>query len=521
MESIPEQSGTKKNGGNKKKWILGSVLLVAILAITGVTMANTILARFAPDKFFLLSLSKMQKIVEKENEDTHVSLPDNRRISANLNLKDLEGTDDEYMEELLANSGLSFSLANSEAEDILIDAGIKKNGASLLDISIFSSENELGVKIPGVLDQYLLVDLRGLAAKLNASELSSYIGHVEEDEVKLLTQSIDQLRMAIIGDFDDLESDTTELSKEYQEAMIDLAKNANVRYGGSSKVRIDGKEKRANKISILIDSSHIKSFVKDLANSTFKSATFLDTLQLTNTYYTLDQLKEDFYAELDEFQFSDVEIDFIIDNQRQIVNAEIYTTVSDGYDKVRIRMDYTLSGGVSIFDQLEANLRFDAEDENISMSLEKAKSYSDKNSKTSEEISFRLREDSDQIMGANITMERDLKSDTDNISLISKITFDEDEQISFKLSGDLLQDSANNFFSLDANKIELESASSMYTVTTNGSGYFEITDIKDESLALLENQKLDLFSVGMSQIFDIIGRIGSQFYNFNIGDLLY
>jgi len=513
MDSNVEQVDVKKVGGNKKKWIIGVIIAVVVLALWVPSMANQLIAKIAPDKYVALSLLEMQKLVQKENKNYKLSLPENRKTSLDLNLKEIDGIYDTYYKEIVEGLGLSFTVANSHEGDIKVDAGIKKNGMGLVDLSIYSSKNQLGIKIPGILDQYVMVDLNQFKDQYDASELNYYMGNIEQEEVDTLKDSITQVRDSITGQMIDTYAS---LNEDYKQVFLDVAKDINIKYTGTSKTTIHKKKKKVTTFLITIDAGDIKSFARSFVRATLRNKDVrknLETLyDISDSYYTLEYFEEMFYEALNEIRFSDIEIVCLIDQKKRIISAELTTAMNLDSEKVKVALDYALSGGDSLFDQAVVNLRLQSDYDKLQFSMERDKTT--KNKKTTEDLIIRFRDDSEQILRASLNVEHDLAAKQDNYALTANVTAYDDTKFNVKLAGDLVTSKNSSEISFDANKMSFSLDSYGQTFSILGSGRFEVQDLKSESIAISTSQKLDLFSMDIYQMFDIIDRISYQFSEF-------
>ncbi|HHX62387.1 MAG TPA: hypothetical protein GX707_16995 [Epulopiscium sp.] len=515
MASKPEQMAIQKIGSKKKKWIIGSVIIIIVLALLGTAMASSILAKVAPDKYVLLSMLEMKKLAEKETSNSHLSYPKNRKTSLALNLKEIDGVNDDYFKEVIQGSGISLSVANSQSGDLMVDAGFQKNGTSLMDLSLYSSNQQLGLKISGLLDQYVMIDLTQFKQQYDQSNFSSYMGNIEQEDVDLVNHYVSQIRNTINGGVVEIDS---QFNDDIDALLMDLIKNATVKQIGSTKVLIDNKTKAAHQFSIIIDSEEVKALIKGISKSAIHNTDFIDHFLTYQNHYTKEEIEQNISNALDEIKLSDVEITCAIDNKKRIVNTEINTAIDVNDEKLNIKSKYMLSGSDSTFNKAEANLTLDSEYEKIQFDLERDKKYSDRKTKTSEYISINIIQDKEQILKASWNLEQDSKAKEDNLVLTSNITLDNDTHITFKILGDLLVNKGTKESSLDANKIELKADAYGDVFSIIGSGSFKVEDLRDQSFALSDAQQLDLFSIGIGQMFDIATRVRSQFYE--LGNIL-
>lgn len=459
----------------KKKWILGATSLAIALVILTVTMGNTILARVAPDKYVLLSLLEMQKAVEKNK------LPDskNKERKMALNLKEITGIYDDY-KDMIEGWGMFFSVANSNNGDVKIDTGLQNSGVNLMDLSIYSSASQLGIKIPGLLDQYVMVNLQDFKDQYDHSILSRYFGNIESEDINLLDRSISLTKMSLQGEV--LGSDTS-LNKDLQELMTELATNMAVKHTGQTKVLIANKQKRANTFLLTIEAKELKNLVKSAAKIILNDPDIKNTSLAFQNYFEIDSLEESVYDTIDQIKFSDVEISLAIDHKKHMTNIGLLTSVEMDNEQMTIKSNYNLSGGENILNTLDANLLLESRGRSLEASLTK-----------------------------------DLETKEDNFALTSHINIANNTNLSFQLLGDLVADNVDLTRRLDANKIELKAEGFGNAIYILASGAFEIENLKESSIVLAEEQLLDLFSLGPIQILDILRRLGVQFYN--VGKIL-
>lgn len=504
-----EQTSVTKKGGNKKKWIIGIIIGVVVLALWVPSMANQLIAKIAPDKYLALSLLEMNKLAQKDNKGQKITFPKNRKTSLDLTLKEIDGIYDTYYKEIIEGLGVSFTVANSEEGDIKLDAGIKKNGMGLVDLNIYSSSQELGLKIPGILDQYVMINLNQFKDQYDATELNYYMGSIEQEEVDSAKDLIRQIRDTVSGE---VVHTYTSLSEDYKQVFADLAKDINIKYTGTTKTTINNKSKKATSFLITLDSGDIKSFVRSLARTTLRNKDVRNNIETlygaSNSYYDLENLEEIFNQAIDEMKFSDIEIICLVDQKKRIVSAELTTALNVDGDKAKVNLDCTLSGKANPFDQAIINLRLQSDDERIQLSLEKDKIT--KNKMTTEDITFKVRDESEQIFRANLNVEHDLGAKQDNYALSANIAAD-DTKLNAKLAGDLVTNKNSGEMSFSANKMAFSIDSYGESFSILGSGHFEVQDLKNESIAISSSQKLDLFSMDIYQMFDVVDRISSQF----------
>lgn len=462
---------------NKKKiWIIGSLITILVLVILGTTMANTIFIKLAPDKYVLLSMLEMKKLSEKENK----SYPKNRKTSFDLNLKELNGVGNDYYKEIIEGSGLSLSIANNAPGDIIFDTGFKKHGSNLINLSVYSSNNKLGIKIPGLLDQYVMVDLTQFKPQYDQSGLSAYFGDIKQDDVDILNGSINLMNASINGG---VMGADTKLNSDIEELIIDLAKNIRIKHIGSTNIMIDHKQKKANKFSGTVDAEYLKGFIKNVTAVIVQNINLKHSLAAYENYFKTDDLENGIYDAIEKIAFSDIEMTYVIDKNKHIVGTELLTSIGVGEEKVNIKSNCFLSGGSNLFDAADINLILESENRKMQFAFEK-----------------------------------DLDAKEDNFALTSSLMMGDGNKINFNLSGNFLVNQDTKDTNFDMNKIEFKSEEYGQEFSLLGSGSFKVQDLKDESIILSDVQQLDLFSIGPIQMLGLIKRIGSQFYG--IGNML-
>lgn len=461
----------------KKNWILGAVGLVVALIIIGVTMGNTILARLAPDKYVLLSMLEMKNMVEKEKNKFPIS-PD-KEISGELNLKEIDGMYDDY-KDMVEGWGMFFTIANSITDDVKINTGLQNNGVSLMDLSIYSSGSQLGVKIPGLLDQYVMVDLLDFKEKYDDSILSRYLGDIEKEDIDLLDDAISLTKTSLKNQ--GLGSDTL-LNTHLENLMTELAKKMDVKYMGTTKVLIANKEKRGNKFLAIIDAEDLKTFIASSTKLILNDPEIRGVFETYPEYLEMDEFEQSIYEAIDQIEFSDLEINLAIDHKKQISNTQMLTSVEIEGEEIDIETMLNLSGGENILNTLNADLLLKSLDRSL-----------------------------------NLTLFKDLEREKDNFALASHVTIEENTNLSFEVLGDFLILKDELARSLTANKIEIKAEGLGNKVNILGSGNFKIENLKEKDLKVPEEELLDLFSLGPIQIFDILSRVGVPFYD--IGKML-
>lgn len=463
----------------KKKIVIGSVVLVLLLSIFATVMADTIVATVAPDKYVLLSMLEMKKLADKENTVFSIIHPDNKETNLSLNLKEIDGIYDDYPKDIIEGSGISVSVSNIQDQELMVDAAYSKNGTNLMDLSFYNSKDKIGIKIPTLLNQYVTVNLRDFKQQYDNSNLSFYMGNIEQDNVDLFNNYMNQIRRSVHGK---LPENNGALSSDIQELLIQLAKSSNVRYSGKTKAMINNKSKSAKQFAITIDSADVKDFVRDATKSIIRNTDLINIIHTYDDYYSQNEIEELFFEALSEVKFSDLEIICTIDNKRRIVASDISTSIGVDGEKIKV-------------------------------GLEQNKTYSDKDTKISQDIAIKATADNERLFSSTTNVWQDLKATEDNFSVSSKVVIDEDSNFNFKLSGDLLTSKAKDEISLNARKIDFQLEDYGDVVRILGSGSFRIKDLKDQTLSISDEQQLDLFSMGISEMLDIAGRIGSQFYD--------
>ncbi len=519
MEPNTTQDTIKKSTGKKKKWILGGLIVLIVLGLFGASMANDLIARLAPDKYVMLSLLEMQKTADKDLKSKKTPRLKEQKNSLSFNIKQIDGLNDDHTKGIIEGLGTSMTVATNEDGHIKIDAGFNTNGLNLMDISLYSENHEIGIKIPGLLSQYVMLDLDAFKEKYDQSDLAYFMGPIEQEAVDMVKDSINQYRSNIMGD---VQNTHMELTAAYQEVFTDFIKNAAVKYDGTSKVSVGGKNKKANQFTITMDSNHIKSFVKDLTRATLRNKQVqknIQTLLELDGYYSFHEWEDMIYEGLDQLKFSDIELNCAIDHKKRILRTDLLTAFNIDGERVKVNGHYNVSGEDSLLDQLEASLTLQSDHDKMQIDLERDKSFLGKKTNTSDDIRFRIRLDGEQMLTASLNIEQDLDVKDDNYYLSAKVAIpDEDIAIKFNLSGDLVTGPNPMEMSLDASKVALTLTSSGETAGITASGRFAIEDLAGESITISKDQKLDLFSIDQRQLFDIINRIGNEFYE--IGRML-
>lgn len=524
MASKPEDLVVNQTNGNKKKWLVGSILGLVALGLVAMAMINTIMPKLMPDKYVLVSIGKMVELAEEEWKDTGFFIPDHRRTSMDFTLKELEGQSAAGFKDLVQGLGLSVSLANSQEDHILIDAAIKQHNTSLMDLSIYSTQEKLGLKIPGLLDQYLMVNLAQFKEQYDQSDFPAFLGPVAQEDVDLLNTSVAQLRAAIIGDTspDESAQDLKVMADEFEALSLAFIKDVSVKHTGSTHVTIGGKAKKANKFNVSIGGDTLKTLLGDSFDIAFRNSRLISQIPMDERGLSKEEIKTMFYDTLDQITFSDVEMVLLIDHQRRIVGIEMDTAMAADGEALSLSSAYYLLGSESIFDTMLADMTFTLAGENIQIGLETDKTYGNHKNKTAQDMRLKISENQTQLLSTYINITQDTKAQTDNFAIDAHVTADEAMTLKFSLSGDLVTNKGQKEASLKANEISLVADIYGDLLTVAGTGAFRIEDLKDASVTITQAQELDLFSLNLSQMLDIIGRVGKELYGIgNMMDQIY
>ena len=72
-----------------KKWVIGPIVAIIIVGVLGITVANTIIPKVAPDKYVLLSMANMKKLAEKDKKERKRLQPENKRSGLGLSIDEI------------------------------------------------------------------------------------------------------------------------------------------------------------------------------------------------------------------------------------------------------------------------------------------------------------------------------------------------------------------------------------------------------------------------------------------------
>jgi len=517
IESEHEQvkKGTPKNKNcKKKKWVIGPIVTIIIVGVLGITMANTIIPKVAPDKYVLLSMAHMKKLADKDKEDRKRLQPENKKLGLGLSIDEING----LMTQVPAVSAVttqiegvkaSFSRSNSAAQEIMVDVGFEKKGLPPIDVGFYSTTDVLGLRLP-ILDHYLMIDLDEFIRKYDQSSISGLLGEVTQEDIDLLNLYLTQGRKAVldqgtVGNF--------QFHAEVEELYMNLITSAHIGYVGKAKATINNKVKSANQFSIVLDSDDVTNFIKGITRSAIRDTDLLNKVLTYESDYLNVTLEKMIYDSIDNMELSDVEITCIIDHKMRIVNTDLSTSIAMLGDRLTIGTNYTLSGAENIFDTIEANLIFGSKMGDVTYNLAKDKTYSNRKTKILDNMALKIMFNNMAYLEANYNLGQDTKATQDNFILTSKIKMANATQLnaSFNILGDLIINKKDKEYSLVANNIELiASGGPINAINIRGSGYRKIENLQDQSLAIPANKQTDLFNMTGDDLLNIGEKISSQ-----------
>ena len=283
----------------KKKWLIGSIVGVTITVLLVVLFANPIMARIAPKQYVLLSLLEMQKNADRGASYTDLIKEKDKLTQLDLKIAEINGLDDPYYKDMIEGLSIALAASSNEAQEILIDTAIKKHGASLVDFSIYSSTDDLGIKIPGLLEQYVTVNLGQFQNQYQQTKLPILLGPVSDEDLAYFEEGVTQTRKVIIGE---AVNGYSHLSDDYQKILTTLAKAMDVKFTGAD---------QANTFSIHLANKDLVDFQRDLIRVTFRDD------------YSPTEIQNLILQSLSESSIEDIEINLSIDNKKQILETEL------------------------------------------------------------------------------------------------------------------------------------------------------------------------------------------------------
>ncbi len=514
MDSKPEQVEleVQNNKGTKKNWIIGSVIGVVLLAVVVITFGHSIFAKLAPDKYVLISMGNMQKLAEKETKKSTYIMPRNKRVTTEFTLTDLIGEGFDTYKDILIGGGVSLVLSNSKDDDIIIDAGVTQGGTNLMTLSLYSSETELGVKIPGLLEQYVTAELPNFKEQYDESNLSRFLGDIKEEDVTLMTDAITQLRAAIINDIgaDTIVKEDSALANEIELLTREFVEGIDVKHIGSTKVVIGDKEKKANQFLATVDGTEFKAFVTDVTKAVLNSDEMAKTLAINEATVSKQEFEDMIDEAMAQIDFSQVEMVYTIDHKMRIVGVETATTATVQETDVQLDLNYYLSGADSIFDTMAINLKADSDLETMTFDIGSDKTYANNKTKTSQDINIKATIGDAEAINMLAHTDIDSKATEDNLAISLTATIFDTTNFSMNLLGDYLVNEAEKEISLVASSMDLTLEEEGNIMTIGGSAVAKIENLKDESLAVPKEEQLDLFSLDLSQMLDLVGRFSNQ-----------
>jgi len=281
QETPVEASGSSQKKHGKLKL---AVIIVAILIIAscGVMAKDSIIRTVSPKTYLAMvfnnTISKISDELSKSKKALMgISLSDKDSFTVGLAAElDSFSTDNYYYQDLsnLKGIGASINLSvDKSGKQLLGQSQVVLKDNPILGINLFLNDDEVGVNIPELFDQYWTAKTANFGKQWNDSFYGSHVAYMSlsEDLDLSFSKLMDYSKQGI----------TEETRKKIAETTKEFVKHMQLGDITSTSVTLQGNSVKAREIPVIIQGSELESYLVDLMEI------FVEDDQVINQILTL------------------------------------------------------------------------------------------------------------------------------------------------------------------------------------------------------------------------------------------
>ncbi len=400
------------------------------------------------------------------------------------------------------------------------------------NISIYASEDVLGIKVPFLIKNYdyITVNPQTLISDWNNSPLFSQLTELPEEVGTELITFLDAM-------FTDLPADkeaaglpkADEYASNIGNAFSDMLKKSQLVDAGSVDLTIGDNQAKYDKMTYNIKGEDMSVFLDDLMAATsdmlIQYVDYLDDatggMYSENLYeqtgMDIRELMDTASASLDAVSFNDYSIDFYISKDDRIARIEfseltvsVETDMSDEPQTVTLGMCVDFLGENEALDSLDAKFTISAAGQNVSFDI-KRNSDSSK-AGINDDISFSVAAGGATLlkMGYTINWEPSVTGE-DNFSLKLAFTPMMSDEVAMSITGNFVN--TDKEISLSNGRVSVDGmGQNMVTL----SGNMSVKEIDSSEISISDLNNKNLFDFEMEEVLTIFQEIYQT-----IGDYMY
>ena len=290
VETPDVETMPKKRRNYKFVYILAAILvIVSCTAMARNSIYRTVAPKAYLGSVFSKTISQISDEINKSKKElTGFVLSEKDDFTVELSgMLDSVTSNNDYMDyRYLKGAGINTTISMDKNNKQLMGSfQLLFKDRTLLNANVFLNDEEIGVNIPELFDDFWTAKTASFGREWNDSGLRDLMGFADlSDDLNISFSNImDKSKQGI----------TEETKKQMTEATKELVKNAKLGKMTSTNVTIGGKSVKASEIPVTISGSEFKSYLIDMAELYFKDENVKRQISMMTDY-------DDFTEELDE-----------------------------------------------------------------------------------------------------------------------------------------------------------------------------------------------------------------------------
>ncbi|MDF2612336.1 MAG: hypothetical protein K0S71_122 [Clostridia bacterium] len=469
-----------KKEENLHKKIRGAAAVKMVAVIIGICIAGAALAQVVvpivlPKVFVADAIKITQKDLVKETKDANEMLGITLREEImqseavqnyfELKLKDMEGEGTEGLKGIIRGIGVSGELKKDKTGSHINGyLAINQDSLELIAAEVYKNQQEVGIVIPKLFEQYISVNLGTFIEDYNKSALYTLTG-----------QSIDEAGYNAVKEYFETYSKqevNEELVKKVTERSKEAFKQADVKYIGKANAKGSNTGKTYKAYELVFEEDQIKSYIKDVFSMCMQDEAFsdyistIDAMQTTAGGETLkaniNKTIDEFNKEIDKIDFMGLKTKLMIDDKKHIAETISEASLGMNGEVMEIVLDTALLGNHFITDSAQIALTMKSDEEQMGLLVKSDSNYGEMTGQLQHHMSIQVTENESTVGQANLDINYNTEEKENNLVLKASMGTQDEAEFSALLEG-----------TMNLNKTHKNVSVNMHNILLSADGYGE------------------------------------------------
>lgn len=484
-------------------------ITVGVVVGIGVILGSIkpVWVRVAPASYVAKAVMKTEKVIQEEfakrKEVFGYDMLDGKRScdeDITFQVTGLKGEEAVYLEPLLKGAILNIHTMLSDTEDRM-DMSVKA-GELALGLKYYQGNDQIGLQLMDVMDDYVMVDLKNYGKTYNAWPVREMFDMPKVPE--------------------DLDLSMGEIMYPLEQETRDKLKALYTGYMKEVKVSYSGKgEVAGNKVqqfTAVIPEEMIEEFIVESIKLMIEDPKYGEILyfyQIQDGYEMEEEAFKELLREtqqyiaegLEQIAFgAGIQIEMAIDSKGRIVQVVSDMEVKNAYDESFVMgCELALLGEQYVTDQLVAELMFQVEGETFKGSIDYASNLGENADTITEQLAMKLEEGGVTPFSIGYNTAYTPKKEADNYHLEGEMVIADGARVQVKADGTWKQDKKAQTMTLDARNVAIQIQDlSGYMAEMVVEGELAYSYQVTESKELMPSNKKYLFEMTDEQIGEVM-----------------